>query len=178
MAELALQFHIPQLMFQAYSAWTGSTGQQCLYLGILIGPYLTVMVFRHPPTKLTRHQASPFRASPSHDGPDDDESLFEVDVQHLCDVFPPERAPDLVIYTKHILEDPEDWTMGISAPMRYIFHLATEAVVKSFEPKITQEPSRTFSFEGVPQTSYDVTATEKVTIRIPAGSWGPMHTLL
>ena len=175
-AEDVLQFHIPQLMFQAYSAWTESPDQQCLYVGILIGPYLTVMAFNHPPTILDHNQPPPFRAPPL-DNSDDDESLLERDIEHICDVFPQERAPNLLMYMKHILEDPEDCKMGLSIPLRHIFRLASEDVIKNFEPGIIQRPSRLFSFEGVPQTSYDVTADDEVTIVIPVSSWNSTHTI-
>jgi len=175
-AEDILPYHIPQLMFQAYSAWTESPGQPCFYVGILIGPYLTTMVFNNPPTTLDHHQSPPSRTSTPHDDSDDNESLLTRNVQHICDVFPQERAPKLVIYMKHIFKDPEDWKMGLSTPLRYIFHLATD-VVKSFEPGISQESSRTFSFKGVPQAPYDVTVDEEVTVIIPPGSRSSIHTL-
>lgn len=176
-AEDVLPRHLPQLMFQAFSAWTESPDQQCLYVGILIGPYLTVMAFNHPPV-LGHHRSPPSRAPPPHDSSGDDESIYERDVRHICDVFPRDCAPRLVMYMKHILENPEDWRVGLSAPLRHIFRLAAAAIIKSFEPRIIQEPSRTFSLKGVPETSYGVTADEEVAAVILASTHGLTRTLL
>ena len=177
-AENALPSHIPQLMFQAFSAWSESPGQKCLYVGILIGPYLTALVFNHPPTigpsgSLSTIVSPPHDASEGDDTDDDDledtglgddEHLYVKEVQHLCDVFPREHAPQLVVYMEHILKDPKDWRIGLSIPLQHIFCLATADIIKSFEPGITQVPSSIFSSGGTPQMSYDVTTAQEVTI--------------
>ena len=113
-------------MSQALSAWSESPSQKCLYVGVLIGPFITAMVFNHPPVGGFHkpHEA-----------------------------FPPENAPQLIIFLQHILEDLKDWKMGLSAPLRYLFHLATTKVVKNFEQQVTQKPSRMFSVEGTPKAS-------------------------
>lgn len=43
-----LRSQIPQLMFQAFSAWSESPEQKFVYVGILIGSYLAVLVFNLP----------------------------------------------------------------------------------------------------------------------------------
>ena len=139
-------------MLQAFSAWSECPSQKCLYVGILIGPYLTALVFNHPPI-LGQEDYS------------EDERLSQTtEAQHLCDVFPQEHAPQLVFYTKHILEDPTNWRMGLSASICWLFHLATINTVESFEQQVSQEPSGIFSFEGDSQLPYDATANEKVTV--------------
>ena len=137
-------------MFQAFSAWSESPSQKCLYVGVLIGPYLTAMVFNHPPT-LGQGDFPP----PPWDG-------LEDDPENGSPVRGPQRLCDLVIFMKHILEDPKDWKRGLSLSLRYLSHLTTTDIVENFEQGITREPSRIFSSEGIPQTPYDVTADENV----------------
>ena len=131
-------------MSQALSAWSESPSQKCLYVGVLIGPFLTAMVFNHPPA---RGSNKPHKA------------------------FPPENAPQLIIFMKHILEDVQDWKMGLSAPLRHLFHLATTDIVKNFEQQVTQKPSRMFPVEGTPKAStHYVDRDEKVTMIFNSGS--------
>ena len=141
-------------MLQAFSAWSECPSQKCLYVGILIGPYLTAPVFNHPPILRQDHL---------EDCSEDERLSHTMEAQHLCDVFPQECAPQLVFYMKHILEDPTNWRMGLSASLRCLFHLATTNIVESFEQQVSQEPSGIFSFEGDFQLPYDATANEKVT---------------
>lgn len=181
--------HIGQLMFQAFSAWSESCKQGQLYVGILIGPYLTVLVFNHPPSHNPNNLPSSFTLPPhTHSegdnmdgagslyGEEDDlvgteesesmdaehDKLLYAEGQHLCDAFPPEHAPQLVIYMEHIFKEPGDWRVGLSSPLQYIFDLATINIIKGFEPDIIQEPSGIFTFEGAPQTPYNVTTAEEV----------------
>ena len=155
-------------MFQAFSAWSESYDQKCLYVGILIGPFLTVLVFNHPPNYPPNNQPPTAVPSPGAHLQDEvenemkDEKLFYVEGRHLCDAFPQDHAPQLVIHTRHIFEEPEDWKAGLSAPLQCILHLATINIVKDFEPSIIQEPSNIFHFEGTPQAPYCVTAREQV----------------
>ena len=136
-------------MLQAFSAWSECPSQKCLYVGILIGPYLTALVFNHPPIL-------------GQDDLEDEKLSHTMEEQHLCDVFPQEHAPQLAFYMKHILEDPTNWRMGLSASLRCLFHLTTD-IVESFEQQVSQEPSGIFSFEGDSQLPYDATVDEKVT---------------
>lgn len=86
--------HIPQLMFQAYYAWQEFPDQQCLYVGILIGPYLTAMVFNSPPTLLGHRPLPASHASPlTMTQMTTNSSLQGIYLPHICDVFPHERAP-------------------------------------------------------------------------------------
>lgn len=185
--------HLPQLMFQAFSAWSESHEQPCIYVGILIGPYLTVLVFNHPPSHdsndLPSSVLTPPCAHPEDNDVDNDEPLYMekdesigiggdelIDVesdeslypegQHLCDAFPLEHAPQLVIFMEHIFKEPGDWRAGLSAPLQYIFHLATTDIIKSFEPDIIQEPSNIFTFAGPPQTHHNVTTFDQVGVVI------------
>ena len=170
-------------MFQAFSAWSESYNQKCLYVGILIGPFLTVLVFNHPPNHPPNNQLPSAVLSPGAHPQDDvenemkDEELFCVEERHLCDAFPQDHAPQLVIYTKHILEEPGDWKAGLSAPLQCIFHLATMNIVRGFEPSIVQEPSNIFHFEGNPQTPYDVAAEEQVNLTALLDVWILIHWL-
>lgn len=165
-------------MFQAFAAWSKSPNQKCHYVGILIGPYLTVMVSNHPPSYDQGNRPS-FIASSSHSHPENDnmdnkspgsgndvenEESHYLGGQHLCDVFPQENAPQLVIYMAHILKEPDNWRAGLSAPLQCLFHLATINIVKNFEPGIIQGPSNIFSFERTPQIPFDTTVDEEVKI--------------
>ena len=68
--------------------------------------------------------------------------------------------------------------MGLSAPLRYTLCLAAANIAKRFESGIIQRPSRIFSFEGFPRTSYDVAANEKVTAVVILASSQELNTYL
>ena len=99
-------------MFQAFSAWSESYDQKCLYVGILIGPFLTVLVFNHPPHHPPNNQppsAEPFPGAHPQDDVENemkDGEFLYVEEKHLCDVFLQYHTPQLVIYTRHICKEP------------------------------------------------------------------------
>ena len=125
----ALPHYFPQLMSQAFSAWKNSPNQKYVYVGILIGPYLTIMSFDQPPL----------------------EHLGSQESLKMTDVFPRDCAPDIVTFMQHIFEDPDDCNKDLSMPLLHGFQLVAKTITK-IKQGITWETLSPFSFKGASAT--------------------------
>jgi hypothetical protein len=77
-------------------------------------------------------------------------------------MVPQQHAPELICFNSHILQNPSDWEMGLSVPLRYVLHLATRDVIKQFQPGIVEKPSRIFRFEDFAKTDFRETPRNQV----------------